>query len=254
MKDDNKNNEINTSIQANEAPASSILKRSAANAGLYLLNTNKKAFIENDELYKKIYLKLRSLLTDNKKAENLMGNFRTEVQRLTNKTAFFEHLSTQEESEKTKPAYMIILGLCYEFGIGTETNDKKAAELYHTGAIIGSPAAMLMYSLCLKNGRGVKWNNKDAKRWESVAKSLKFPSLGVFLYGTSIAKPISTNFTFNKNSSSSTALALTSTSEPPIISNSIKPAINSKNLTFNETWASISKFAQQVASNSNSKE
>lgn len=67
--------------------------------------------------------------------------------------------------KKMADAYYL-LGYCYENGIGTNVDNKKAFENYHKGAVKGCVSAIKKVAYCYANGIGVKPDEDKATAWK----------------------------------------------------------------------------------------
>lgn len=66
--------------------------------------------------------------------------------------------------KKMADAYYL-LGYCYENGIATNVDNKKAFENYHKGAVKGCVSAIKKVAYCYANGIGVKADEDKANAW-----------------------------------------------------------------------------------------
>lgn len=65
-----------------------------------------------------------------------------------------------------------MLGVCYYYGKGTDTDYETAVKLFRIAAEAGHKNSMLNYAVCLENGLGVKKSVRDAKEWRKRAAKL----------------------------------------------------------------------------------
>ena len=109
--------------------------------------------IEFDDQYKKV------MMPDIEKAKNLYwsGEY-TEARNM------FEKLAEKENAEA-----MLFIGLCYKFGKGVDSDEKKAFEWYLKSAEAGNPDAMNKTAICYLNGEGVTRNDHTAVEWYKKA-------------------------------------------------------------------------------------
>ena len=61
------------------------------------------------------------------------------------------------------------LGTRYDYGVGVEKDPVKAAELYKTGAELGSPECQYCYAVCFKTGSGVPQDDEACIEWAAKA-------------------------------------------------------------------------------------
>jgi TPR repeat protein/uncharacterized caspase-like protein len=94
-------------------------------------------------------------------------------------------------AEAGSPRGMMLLGDCYDLGVGIAKDPKECARWYGKGATAGNSFAMVGLGLCLQTGSGVKKDEKEAAKWFRESAELGDPggmeSLGsCYLQGTGV--------------------------------------------------------------------